>query len=205
MARKYEAGASLPVLAREYGGAHVTVRAALLRHGVTTRGPGRSPWRDFSDEQGAEIIRRWHSGESQSKIAAHFRTTQSVVSRYLIAHGIEPVQRRGAGRGPRHPSWRGGVTYIEGYRWVKLDRADPYFCMASTQDYVAEHRLVMARHLGRALYPDETVHHRRGKTENDIEHLELWSNRHPKGQRVEDIAEWAVEMLQRYRPDLLRN
>ena len=76
--------------------------------------------------------------------------------------------------------------------------------LTNGEDSAGEHRLVMAQYLGRALYPDEVVHHLNGnRTDNRIENLELWSTYQPKGQRVEDKVAYAVEMLRRYRPDLL--
>jgi hypothetical protein len=64
----------------------------------------------------------------------------------------------------------------------------------------------MSHLLGRPLAPDERVHHRNGvKHDNGPANLELWTFlRQPTGQPAEDLADWAEELLRRYRPWRLR-
>lgn len=96
----------------------------------------------------------------------------------------------------------GTGSISHGYRKVPVPPADAHLFPGESQ--VLEHRLVMARHLGRPLEPDEVVHHVNGRrTDNRLENLELWSTGHPKGQRKEDKVAWAVEVLSRYTPELL--
>lgn len=57
----------------------------------------------------------------------------------------------------------------------------------------------MEQKLGRRLIPGENIHHLNGvRNDNRPENLELWITHQPKGQRVEDLIEWAREILERY-------
>lgn len=119
------------------------------------------------------------------------KTHYNRMQRYGDVLADKPI-RRVTGKG----------TIRNGYRNVSVPPELQYLMPGA--HWVGEHRLVMAQHLGRPLYPDETVHHRNGnRADNRLENLELWSSSHPQGQRVDQKVQHALEMLRRYRPDLL--
>lgn len=65
--------------------------------------------------------------------------------------------------GPNNPAWKGGVTWKRpkgNYKGVKYVRCPMEFLpMARKDGYVMEHRLVMAKRIGRCLTRTEVVHH----------------------------------------------
>lgn len=76
-------------------------------------------------------------------------------------------KRRGS---PTSPKLKRGSGYI----FVRLEPTDFFYPMAGKGGYILEHRLVMAKHLGRHLQPWENVHHKNGiKNDNRLENLEL--------------------------------
>lgn len=81
--------------------------------------------------------------------------------------------------GESNPAWKGGVTYRKrhgNYVSVKYVRCPTEFIgMARKDGYVMEHRLVMARWVGRTLERVEVVHHAdHAPLNNGQSNLELW-------------------------------
>lgn len=96
-------------------------------------------------------------------------------------------------------NWKGGKRMLNGYVGI--------YCPGypgKRYPYVLEHRLVMEKHLGRYLKPNEIVHHRNGiKDDNRLENLVMlivnkhnsqhrkkWWNRFNKEERKKIIKKW---------------
>jgi hypothetical protein len=94
---------------------------------------------------------------------------------------ISATKRANPQSGEKAPNWKGGRYLSRGYVYVKLsslpEHEQAMFASMATRNgstYIPEHRLVVARQLGRPLLSSEIVHHHNGtKDDNRPENLEL--------------------------------
>lgn len=177
IARLYQETKNPRQLEKKFGCSRWCILSIARRHGVLVLSRG-ARYRKFSKEEISEMVRLYNDNKSQEFIARKFSTHQTVVSRVLLYEGVLKAKNSGE----NHGSWKGGRVNIQGYIAVAVSPDSPFASMRMRAGYVLEHRLVMAKTLGRALWPWETVHHINGnKTDNRIENLQLRYGRHGKG------------------------
>jgi hypothetical protein len=118
-------------------------------------------------------------GLSFKEIAAQMKRTGNTVANYLRTQFEIPA--RPVPSGLRHQAWKGGRSLHYGYWYIRLNSDDAFHSMCTKNGLVLEHRLVMARHLGRSLLSTESVHHINGEpSDNRIENLQLRQGKHGK-------------------------
>lgn len=179
--KKYEAGVPSGVIAKDLGVTTATIRTYARKAGLLIKGRGNKN-REFTEDEYALLQRMCAAGESQQAIAKMLKTQQTTVSNLIKQRGLTPRFKQG-GKGAEHGSWKGGrVRNREGYIRIRLPAEDPLACMLDKSGYVLEHRLVVARRLGRPLETSETIHHINGdKTDNRDDNLELRTGGHGAG------------------------
>jgi transposase len=207
----YRGGATLAEVAQEFGVSPRTIMLRLRERKVPIRKRGQGPRagqhsRVLSDEQEAELAQRYRAGEFSGELARAFGVGRHAILNALQRQGITKRDKQNAQaalnsrrreKGERHPNFKGGrVTTQDSYILVGIDETDPLWSMATERrrkeyagyigtGYVLEHRLVMARHLGRPLSRQETVHHVNGnRSDNRLENLQLRTGKHGAGKAL---------------------
>lgn len=90
-----------------------------------------------------------------------------------------------------------GIKDKMGYVLVRLQPDDFFYLMVGKDGYVREHRLVMAKHLGRCLHLWEIVHHKNKiRHDNRFENLQLTSiDSHNSFTRLEQKIKYLEGLL----------
>ena len=178
LAAAYASGEALDDISQRFGCSYWAIQNAARRAGVPRRRIG-GQWKNLPEATLRQIVARYEAGESQRQIGISLGLHQTVVSRILRSRGVQTRGREYARR-EDNPRWKGGRHVGDGgYIFV---RSEEFPSMVLSGGYVREHRLVMARHLGRALLSHEGVHHKNGnRGDNRIENLELRVGGHGSG------------------------
>lgn len=179
-ARAYQTGETLTQIGKRYGVAAQVVRRYLIRAGVTIRPVGAPAF--WTEDRKAEAVRRYRDREQLKDIAAAMGCGTATLTRTLVELGIHEKKQTRV-RGERHHCWRGGRSVrTDGYVQVKVSDAERHLADATRTEYMLEHRLVMARLLGRRLLKSETVHHIDNDRQNNRpENLQLRQGKHGSG------------------------
>lgn len=170
--RRYQAGETQRAIAESYGCTGGNIRHVLVREDVYIRPLGGGP----IDPRSEAILRTMRDeGATIEAIAKHLSVSRSTLKRWVKELGLPSTSGRTS-----HEFWtsKGG----HGYRTAYVGVDDPMRVMAGTGESVLEHRLVMARALGRPLARHETVHHINGdRADNRLENLQLRQGNHGSG------------------------
>lgn len=149
---------------------------------VTCANCGETKWERQDRADGNNFCDGSCYGEWESANEAtreHLKEIAATGADGWTAESLESFREKMTGE--NNPSWKGGVTKKKrkgNYKQEIMVRCPPEFsAMARANGYVPEHRLAVARELGRSLTSEECVHHiDHDNHNNDLENLELYPN-----------------------------
>lgn len=140
------------------------------------------PKRMFTEVQEQAIAATYLDGTPSRDLAEQYSCDRKTITNIVHRHSGRMVW--GDTAGPSSRNWRGGrIVTRRGYIVVYVALDDSFAIMRSGNgNYILEHRLVMAQHLGRPLLPGETVHHINGdRSDNRLSNLQLRVGNHGAG------------------------
>ncbi len=174
----YESGATIAAIREmlnDKSTSHYAIRQAIKRGGGKLRD---NPVPRPNEDDIATVRRLAAMGWSQMKISIAMGRSQPFVNRIARSAGIPTKGVSGA----NSSQWKGGrLALPNGYVLVNIPPDHPFASMRQSQGYVLEHRIEMAKSLGRPLRRDETVHHIDGNQGNNaVTNLQLRQGKHGK-------------------------
>ncbi len=122
------------------------------------RGKKQIKW---SEQRDRVMELYWGKGMTADQVGEVFNVCGAAVRDAMCRLGIAMRDKSQKTLGERNYRWKGG-RFISGYGYVeiRLFPDDFFYQMASRRGYVKEHRLVVAKALGRCLQSWEIVHHK---------------------------------------------
>lgn len=136
--------------------------------------------RGMSDEEFKNYLEDLYFNQhlSINKISKILKISSAATRRYFIKYNIPLFSQKESARlfysKEKNNKWNGGKT-ISSHGYIMVHTPEHPYCDA--RGYVYEHRLVMEKHLGRYLSPEEVVHHiDEDKTNNTLNNLMLMTN-----------------------------
>lgn len=153
----------------------------------------RGPIEKLSEQQIEEAYNLYKENFSLREVSKRYDVFHTTLSKYFRKRGFELREgntfnrrdgRKHGNAGKNHPNYQGGRRIdANGYVLILLEIDDPFHSMATADNLVREHRLVMARYLERPLRAEETVHHIDGNRQNNtLSNLQLRIGKHGAGQ-----------------------
>lgn len=200
----YDDGGYPVDIAKQIDRAPSTVYRTLRKSGRIDNLPERKARHGLTDEQIAEVVEMRRNNASYNKISFKFGVGEHTIAKICESAGVDFIDLR---HGKNNVNWNGGRRVNKnGYVEITIPIDHPFRdAMRANRGTCMEHRFVMAEHIGRPLEYYEDVHHINGdRLDNRIDNLEIWSTKQPRGQRIEDKVEFALEILSLYRPDLIK-
>ena len=160
IAERYLGGEPPTLIADSMKCSRQAVKRVLKRDGLW-RQKNMGGYLSVNEPLRKRIISMYLGGSSRNKISRATGIANQAVLRVLREQEI-PITDARRRRGAESPQYKGSWKDPSGYVHVYVPD-DHQFASMRNGKHVLEHRLVMARHLGRCLFSSERVHHKNGE------------------------------------------
>lgn len=185
----WEEGLSALKISKQVNRASNSVKNFLQREGIyETRYCGVKNLK-LTEIQESEVCVLYTRGVSPKELSTTYNIHETSILNTLRRGGVNLRTRKESlalldRSGSNGGNWKGGRNQrLNGYVQIYIPKNDPLHCMVHKGGcYAFEHRIVVARSIGRPLNSNETVHHINGdKIDNRIENLQLRFGNHGPG------------------------